>query len=181
MSVQVAHALLSLRRLVFSALTLAMLFFSIGCSDAEGAGREAAAQIENLENIGQIPRLDRGTSIAGVDVNGNGVRDDIEDVIAAQPFSDVQKKALLQAGRALQLSLITPLNDKVALDRIGALSAASVRCIGRVFDSRDSDVWLTKIEAMTANTRQRAQRYLDYNKAVSGSFTRMPDGDTCEP
>ncbi|VTU35917.1 hypothetical protein RA8CHR_05340 [Variovorax sp. RA8] len=38
-----------------------------------------------------------------------------------------------------------------------------------------------KIEAMTANTRERAKRYMEYNAASSGSSTTLPNGNTCEP
>jgi hypothetical protein len=38
-----------------------------------------------------------------------------------------------------------------------------------------------KIESMTANTKERAARYMQYNAARSGSSTTMPSGDTCEP
>ncbi|WP_028601592.1 hypothetical protein [Ottowia thiooxydans] len=171
----------SFRRVFAGALTLLTLYSSTGCSDPDGAVREAASKIADLESSGQIHRLDQGTSIAGTDSNRNGVRDDIDAYIAAQPLSDEQKRALLQGGRALQLSLVTPLNDEAALDRIGALSAAAIHCIRSVFVESRPGVWTTKIEAITANTRQRAQRYLEYNKAVSGSVIHMPDGDTCEP
>lgn len=171
-----------LRRVLARALSIGTLFFAVGCSDPEGFAREAVAKIAHLENSGQIPKLDQGTSIAGTDTNGNGVRDDIAAYIAAQPLSEVQKKALLQGGRAFQQSLTVPLEDKAAVDRIGRLSAEAINCIGLVFEqgSGARGMWITKLEAMTANTRQRAQRYLAYNKAASGSFIHMPSGDTCE-
>ena len=164
----------------FGTFMLLALGSTVGCTDPDGAAREAAAKIARLEKSGQIPKFDQSTSIAGKDANGNGVRDDIEAYIAVQPLSDVQKKALLQGGKALQLSLVTSLDDKVALDRIGDQSAAAINCLGSVFGESDRGVWITKIESITVNTRQRAQRYLEYNKAVSGSSGRMPDGDTCE-
>jgi hypothetical protein len=34
---------------------------------------------------------------------------------------------------------------------------------------------------MTANTRQHAERYMQDNKASSGSSTIYPSGGTCEP
>ncbi|WP_298433494.1 hypothetical protein [Ottowia sp.] len=161
--------------------TLLLALGSIaGCTDPDGAAREAAAKIARLEKSGQIPKFDQSTSIAGTDANGNGVRDDIDAFIAAQPLSEGQRKALLQDAKAQQLTLTTSLTDSAALDQIGDMTAASVHCIYSVFGESESGVWVTKIEAITANTRQRAQRYLEYNKAVSGSSGRMPDGDTCE-
>jgi hypothetical protein len=37
------------------------------------------------------------------------------------------------------------------------------------------------IEAMTANTKERAKQYIAYNRAASGSTGRLPKGNTCEP
>jgi hypothetical protein len=39
---------------------------------------------------------------------------------------------------------------------------------------------IDKIEALTANTRERAKQYLTYNRVCSGSVTELPAGNTCE-
>ena len=39
---------------------------------------------------------------------------------------------------------------------------------------------IDKIEALTANTRERAKQYLAYNRARSDSVTELPAGNTCE-
>ncbi len=36
------------------------------------------------------------------------------------------------------------------------------------------------LEAMMANTNERAKQYLAYNRARSGSVTELPAGNTCE-
>jgi hypothetical protein len=52
-----------------------------------------AQQIETLEKTGQLPQLDRSSDIRGPDTDNNGIRDDIDAWIAAQPISNAQKKA----------------------------------------------------------------------------------------
>lgn len=139
-------------------------------------------QIKALEASGQLPQLDRSSSIPGPDANHNGVRDDIEAWIAALPITDRQKKAVLQDARTNQKMLLVDLTDKAALQALGDEGAASIVCIGDVFmpNYQDGHKLSAKIEALTANTKERARRYLDYNRARSGSVTRLPDGNTCE-
>jgi hypothetical protein len=128
-----------------------------------------------------IPKLDRSSDIAGPDTNQNGVRDDIEAWISAQPVNDGQRKALMQKARSLQVTLRVDLQDAAALQRAGDGLAASSNCGLIQFSPYEIFSKLAgKIESMTANTRERAQRYMQYNAARSGSTTTFPNGNTCE-
>jgi hypothetical protein len=135
-------------------------------------------QITKLEDSGALPKLDRSTSIAGPDVNNNGVRDDIEAYIAALQLTEVQKKALMQDAKALQMALTVDTTDKVAVQKVGEIMMASSKCIGgRIINFTDYSL---KIESITANTKERAKQYIKFNTASSGSVTSLPSGDTCE-
>lgn len=82
-----------------------------------------------------------------------------------------------------QAELLVDLTNKVELDRLGDLSMASVKCLRLSFMpdyQRGYDLSST-IVAITANTKQRAKQYLAYNRAISGSSGRLPEGNTCEP
>jgi len=140
-----------------------------------------AQQIEQLERKGGYPTLDRSSDIAGPDANKNGVRDDIEAWINTLNVTEPQRKALMQSARSLQQTLLVDLTDKAALQRTGEGLMASINCGGDRFTPYAEFSQLSgKIEAMTANTRERAMRYMQYNKARSGSVTRSKR-DTCEP
>jgi hypothetical protein len=141
-----------------------------------------AQQIAALERSGAYPALDRSSDIAGPDVNANGVRDDIEAWIQTQPVNDGQRRALVQKAKSLQRTLVVELKDQAALQRTGEGLAASSKCGGDNFpDYADFSRLAGKIEAMTGNTKERAMRYMQYNRARSGSSTTRPSGDTCEP
>ena len=150
--------------------------------DALPGNASLKSQIQALERSGALPALDRSTSITGPDANNNGVRDDIEAYIAGLPLSDAQKRAALQDARATQAALVVDLADKAALQKVGDGLMASTNCLGDLFvsDIKYASELSGKIEAMTANTKERARRYIQYNSARSGSVTRMPQGDTCE-
>lgn len=140
-----------------------------------------AEQIAALERSGAYPALDRSSDIAGPDVNANGVRDDIEAWINAQSVNDGQRKALMQDARATQQTLLVDLKDQAALQKADDGLAASSNCGLIQFSPYAIFSQLAgKIEAMTANTKERTLRYLQYNAARSGSSTTLPDGNTCE-
>jgi len=140
-------------------------------------------QIQKLEASGQLPRLDRSSEIRGPDADNNGIRDDIDGWIAAQPITETQKKAARQMARVQQAKILVDLNDKAALQVLGDRSMAGVVCLGDVFmpDYQRGYDLRGQLEAMMANTKQRAKQYLAYNRAVSGSSGRSPEGNTCEP
>ena len=157
-----------------------------GSPGAPGTGGSATPslkeKIAELERSGAYPALDRSSDIAGPDINGNGVRDDIEAWINSQQATDGQRKALLQKARSLQRTLVTDLTDKSALQAAGEGLAASSNCGAIQFPEYSTFSKLARnIEAMTANTRARAERYMKYNAARSGSSTTLPNSNTCEP
>jgi hypothetical protein len=155
---------------------------SPGTSPTAPGGLTHAQQIEQLERKGGYPTLDRSDDIAGPDVNRNGVRDDIEAWINSLSVTEPQRKALMQTAKALQKTLTVDYIDKDAVQRVGEESMASTVC-GRLRFTPYAEFSRLggKIEAMTANTRGRAMRYMEYNKASSGSVTTAPMHDTCEP
>jgi hypothetical protein len=158
----------------------------VACGDESGGSAPTAdvpttlkTQIAQLESSGALPALDRSSSIAGPDVNNNGVRDDIEAYITRLPLTPAQQRAALQDAKATQMTLTVDLTDKVALQKVGDALMASTKCLGKNLDGNSSDM-SSRIESMTANTSERAKRYMEYNAARSGSSTSWPDGDTCE-
>ncbi len=137
-------------------------------------------QIEALETQGKLPKLDRSVSIVGPDANSNGVRDDIEAYIDTLVLTAAQKRAAMQDARALQKTLTVDLTDKTALQGVGDGLMASTKCLGENFTSPSRSQLSQRIESITANTRERSKRYMDYNAARSGSVTSYPTVDTCE-
>ena len=110
------------------------------------------------------------------------MRDDIDAWIAALPITDKQKKAATQKAVVLQKTLLVDLTDKTALQAVGDDLMAGTNCLSDMFmpNYQESYKLSRKIEAMTANTKARAYRYIEYNRARSGSSTLLPDGDTCK-
>jgi hypothetical protein len=139
-------------------------------------------KIKALEASGALPKLDRSTSIKGPDQDLNGVRDDIDAWIAALPITELQKKAATQAAIGMQNTLLVDTADNAAMEASGNETMASSNCIADVFMPNYNDGFKlrAKIEAMTANTKERTYQYIKYNRAASGSVTSLPNGNTCK-
>ena len=148
-------------------------------------------QLEDLERRGELPVLDRSTDIAGLDTDRNGIRDDIDAYIVALPVSDAMKKATRQVARVQQKALTIDLNDQITLLALSDASMASTACMSQTAEaglpadqrnkaSNDGYAITLKIEAITANTPERADRYMAYMRALHGSTTTYPEGKVCE-
>ena len=148
-------------------------------------------QLEDLERRGELPALDRSTDIAGPDTDRNGIRDDIDAYIAALPVSDPVQRAARQRARVQQKSLLIDLNDPPELLLLSEASMASTACMSETVEAglpleqhtrvrRDGHAIALKIEAITANTPERADRYLAYMRALHGTTTTYPEGKVCE-
>ena len=141
-----------------------------------------------LEKKGLLPQLDRSTDIGGPDADHNGIRDDLDAYIAALPISEQTKKATRQVARVQQQSLLIDLKNRPALLALAAASMASTACMYRTVEAgfsidqqtkagNDGDDIIFKIEAITANTPERAARYMAYMRALHGTSTRYPSSE----
>lgn len=170
----------------------AMTATLVACGEGSSSGsRQGAAQtesvrsaVERLEASGELPTLDRTDSIAGVDANANGVRDDIERHIERRYTEPAQRKAAMQTAKAFQQTLLVNTSDAEALDAASELGSRALTCRSAVFPGVEGiPAWTqmsSDLEAMTANTKQRLLAYLAYSKARSGSVSTLPKGDTCD-
>ncbi|MDP3813209.1 MAG: hypothetical protein Q8Q78_19570 [Hydrogenophaga sp.] len=165
-------------------IALALAVTSCGGGGSSAPALTPQEQIAQLEASGALPTLERGTSIAGTDANANGVRDDIEQYIEKKYTVLAQRAAAMQTARALQLTLLVDKNDAVKLEEVSEAGMRAAKCRGHVFPGLErfpeAYAMSREIEAMATNTKDRLLAYLAYNKAVSGTVSRLPEGDSCE-
>jgi hypothetical protein len=148
----------------------------LACSDAPAPPAEAS---------GQLPQLEWLPLLGGIDGNNDGVRDDIADHIRKTYTDPVQYRAAMQVARALQATLLVDTHDHIALKDVSDAVDRAIACIHRVAFTGESSRLkgsrlLSEMESMTANTKERLQAYLAYNKAMSGSVSGRPEGNVCE-
>ncbi|EGF29985.1 hypothetical protein IMCC9480_3139 [Oxalobacteraceae bacterium IMCC9480] len=91
---------------------------------------------------------------------------------------------MLQAARAMQKSVLVDATNKDATKAVSLQIDAALDCVSSVFRQADnlaaSSKVSEKIEAITANTKQRLVAYLAYNKSQDGTTSSLARGDTCE-
>lgn len=169
---------------------LVALFWPLALSGCGGGGSSVdpaaspAQRVAQLEASGELPKLDRTDSIAGIDANANGVRDDIEQHIEKKYTEPAQRKAVMQTARDYQQMLLVNKNDAVAVQALIDLGARASNCSFEVFGGLDgfrrSYQMSRELEAMTTNTKGRLTAYLDFNRTASGSISSSPKGNVCD-
>lgn len=142
-----------------------------------------AANLQALQVAGDIPTLDRSASISGSDANNNGVRDDVDAFITRSYPAPGQQAAALQYAKGIQLAITIDKSNSQAVKSVDQKESRAIKCIFSRFrganDIHPSAV-VSEIEAITSNTKDRLKAYLAYSKAMDGTTSAIPDGDTCE-
>lgn len=150
---------------------------SAGQSDLE-------SHIANLEASGKLPILDRSDDLLGPDLDGNGVRDDIDRYISGLALNEKQKRAAVQVARVYQHALTIDPKDNASLDAHHHLGERSDNCLMTVFDWQGTEYikLAHRLRSLTFNTRKRTMHYLAVDRAYSGESYRLEefDQDTCE-
>jgi hypothetical protein len=125
-----------------------------------------------------LATLDRSTDVPGPDKDGNGVRDDIDQVIAGFGLTASQTKALMQFAAALQVAIFS------SPDRTSAYSNAVELHRGQecVFSqlSGDSTKYTKQIKAFTLNTQPRVMAFASFSHNASGAVYPQPTGTVCK-
>jgi hypothetical protein len=138
------------------------------------------AAFKNLERTNQLPLPDQSDTLAGFDLNQDGMRDDIERLIDMQPVTDKQKQLLTENAKWLQEVMLLDLTDEQAISLQSEKSALNSLCLALSFDrTADALKYSNLITSQTMSTFQRLSKYEEYNAKLDGSVTRMPLMSAC--
>lgn len=103
--------------------------------------------------------------VAGIDTDGNGVRDDVDKYVASLPDTKAQQQALLQMSMSLQKEMTMSLKDKEALKTAHDAWGSALSCIYYSYHNHKiSEKKIEEIEDLTINTSERAgarKRFID--------------------
>ena len=154
-----------------------------GGGDTNILSHSSSATIEEVlktaEQSGELPKLNRGASVAGPDINNNGVRDDIDAYIDSLPDSVEQKAALRQASAAITQAMVIDAADQNALANALKQIASASACLHARYDSLTASSKNLEMEKLTVNTKERFAAYEAFNNAASGHSFVLPQGDGC--
>ncbi len=170
-------------------LGLVALGVLTGCGGGGGGGgatiaaaEPAATVMAKLQSDGATLALDRSTSVAGSNVNGDGIRQDVADWIKSQStYTGDLPKAALQLAKAYQSALTVSLTDDNAVRVVRLASSDAVECIMQKA-APDIDLGykiVANLRRVTVNTDARVTAYLAYVEKVNDTVARAPEDDGC--
>ncbi|MGE0349361.1 hypothetical protein [Hydrogenophaga sp.] len=163
---------------------LVLIFMLAACGGGGNSASTPQEAIAQLEAAGELPKLERESTLGGIDANANGVRDDIEAHIERKYTEPAQRAAAMQTARDYQQMLLVDKSDAVAVQTLIDAGARASNCSFEVFGGLDgfqrSYQMSRELEAMTTNTKDRLKAYLDFNRAASGSVSSSPKENVCD-
>lgn len=129
------------------------------------------------------PELDRTDTVAGIDADDNGIRDDIDAYIKQTYRIEEHQKAVNQYAKSLQASLLVDTEDKIAVKAITNEKARAISCISDKIPggkSPNGERVVREILSMTTNTKLRLTQYFVLDKALDGTVISLPSEDVCD-
>lgn len=169
-------------------LVLSILFLSAlsACqSEYEPVGKhlETATfteQVSKMEDAGELPRLDRTDTVAGIDTDENGIRDDIDAYIQKNFKNIDQQNAVKQFAKSMQqFILIDPGNRQIAKEA-SAKNSMAISCIYLRFSADTAYKTVNEIDAITTNTKRRLLASNAVDKALDGTVISEQNGEVCD-
>lgn len=145
-----------------------------------GSTSTAADTVRAMETSGQLPTLDRTSTLSGIDADSNGVRDDLDTYIAATQDPAPRMRALAQMARAINSTMIVDVANDASLGAAATELRDAVNCIWSRYDPPLARTKVEEIRKLMVNTRQRYDAYGRYNQARNGAVIGIPTGDTCQ-
>jgi hypothetical protein len=153
-------------------------------NSTEGTGR-ASGTPTPVASKPIVDNEDLTPGLMGVDADKNGIRDDIDRLIA-QKYSATpeMKKAAEQKAKALQKFMEAA--DKTQARLAQAEISRAWGCVYKSFPHEDAkgrkliDHVSKEIEALTANTRERFTKYWNSNKLISGTIFYRSNKPACD-
>lgn len=135
-------------------------------------------------NLPPDPGAEADKTVAGIDANANGIRDDVELAIFKEyPNSAKTRAVLLQYALALQTEMTLPiLNTETATAVVEDIESRADVCIWSLSSRADMDKFMRETEKnenfvknRQINTEERREHLHDFYKYV-GSYSASNDG-----
>ncbi len=145
------------------------------------------------DNLPPDPGTEADKTIVGIDVNENGIRDDVElAVFKEYPNSAKTRAALLQYALALQMEVIQPMVNTTIVDKVIGEQSRADACIANSLvprktpeSSRDNldmekiDEFISFVENKQLNTEVRKKSQIDFYKNL-GNFANSTKTEECD-
>lgn len=135
--------------------------------------------IKRLEDLGEIPKLNKDKDIAGPDENGNGVRDDLDAYVASLPDKEEQKKAAIQYLAAYQYAITIDFENSQEVDDAITKTMDATSCIFERYGADEAMKITKNLETYLFNTRARFEAEQMFDIAQQGKVIESKDKGYC--
>ncbi|HAS84645.1 MAG TPA: hypothetical protein DCS23_01025 [Candidatus Yonathbacteria bacterium] len=132
-------------------------------------------------NLPPDPGTEADKTVAGIDANKNGIRDDVELAIFKEyPNSAKTRAVLLQYALALQMEVMQPIVNIGTVTAVAEKTSSGHYCIGSI-TSRDDiekfikigDILHEFVEGRQLNTEDRKKAQHDFYQENLGSYSTV--------
>ena len=138
-------------------------------------------------NLPPDPGAEADKTVAGIDANTNGIRDDVELAIFKEyPDSAKTRAVLLQYALALQMEVTQPMVNTETVTEVVREQSRAYLCVGKILPRNDMEKYIQDgdslrsfVEIRQFDTEERKKAQLDFLKKVSSheSLDRYCDID----
>src|SRR3990167_3988298 len=136
-------------------------------------------------NLPPDPGAEADKTVACVDANKNGIRDDVELAIFKEyPNSAKTRAVLLQYALALQMEMIQPIVNMETVTAVAEKTSGGYYCIGEITSRKDMIKFIeignelhTFVESRQLNTQERKKTQEDFYSSNLGSYELSSDCD----
>ena len=144
--------------------------------------------MESLPTISLTARLTQirsqaapaAASLLGPDLNGNGIRDDLEPIIEARYRNQPQLLAAAkQQLRAMQMGLAGTQSQEEALSAVMVLNR-SLNCLIEVIGSERAEQEAQYLRNSALNTKERIKAWIDSGDLLAGKTTPLRVTNPCD-
>jgi hypothetical protein len=169
-------------------LGLTLFFFHMllsGCSDGNKNNDTPTTETTAVEkDLPVIENEDLTPGLKGIDADGNGIRDDIDRLIAEKySATSIIKRIAEQHARAIQQSMEATTRDQAiaAGEEIFRAGDCAYKYLPHANeeDFKFREKMSTEIEALTANTKERLEAYWNGESLSSGMVFRSNKNPIC--
>lgn len=152
--------------------------------------QRTAAQVEKIhntklqmadvmgDNLPPDPGAEADKTVAGVDANKNGIRDDVELAIFKEyPKSAKTRAVLLQYALALQMEFTQPIINKETVTAVAEKTSAGYYCVGKILSRSNMKNFISEgdklhgfVENNQINNDLRKKAQKDFYQDNLGSY-----------
>lgn len=155
---------------ITAALT-ATTTFELSCSGSAGAPAASTSLTVNVVPLPADPAAGGTSTVAGVDSNSNGLRDDIERYLLTEYPAGVTRDTLAARGKILGVALTAPPTENAAQD-VNLDLFRNLECLVHVAPDQVKQV-SGELLARMLNTADRLRAYLVMDQAAAGQVIQL--------